>query len=75
MSTHENTWPNIYCTRIDPCPADTDSNGLVDSLDPPAFFSSLVACAPEADINQDGRANALDIPAFLDAYTCGCGVP
>jgi hypothetical protein len=75
MRTHENTWPNIYCTRIDLCLADIDSNGLVDSLDPPAFFSALVVGAPEADINQDGQANALDIPAFLDAYTCGCGIP
>jgi hypothetical protein len=75
MSTHENTWPNIYCTRINLCPADSDGDGLVNTLDPPAFAGLYFSGSPDADITQDQQVNTLDAAAFLDAYTCGCGIP
>jgi hypothetical protein len=75
MSTHENTYTNVYLARWSVCTADSDSDGFVTALDPMAFSEAYVAQAPAADLNGDSAIGAADVLLFQEAYTCGCGTP
>lgn len=54
------------------CPADFNSDGVLNSLDVLAFLSAYVAGDPAADFTRDGVVNTLDVLAFLSAWTFGC---
>lgn len=56
----------------DPCVADFNSDGSVNTLDVLAFLNAWNAEDPKADINGDGSINTLDVLAFLNAWTAGC---
>jgi hypothetical protein len=75
MSCHENTWPNFYCTRLDLCTADVDTDGLVNSMDLMAFGNAYSAGSSTADLTEDQQVNGYDVLKFQEAYTCGCAAP
>lgn len=59
-----------FCSN--PCVADFNGDGTVNSLDVLAFLNAWGAGDPAADINEDGMVNALDVLAFLNLWTAGC---
>ncbi|HZW09196.1 MAG TPA: GC-type dockerin domain-anchored protein [Phycisphaerales bacterium] len=56
----------------EPCVADFNGDGSVNTLDVLAFLNAWNARDPAADINGDGNINTLDVLAFLNAWTAGC---
>ncbi len=59
--------------EANPCPADLNTDGLLDFFDVSAF---LVAFASDdltvADLNDDGSLDFFDVSAFLVAFKAGC---
>ena len=55
-----------------PCPADFNNDGAVNTLDVLAFLNAWSAGDPSADFNGDGTVNTLDVLAFLNAWSAGC---
>ncbi len=55
-----------------PCPADFNNDGAVNTLDVLAFLNAWSAGDPSADFNGDGSINTLDVLAFLNAWSTGC---
>lgn len=55
-----------------PCPADFNSDGDVNTLDVLAFLNAWTAGEADADFNNDGTVNTLDVLAFLNAWAAGC---
>ncbi|MBN4052583.1 hypothetical protein JYT82_00560 [bacterium AH-315-K20] len=56
----------------EPCIADFNSDGSVNTLDVLAFLNAWTAGDMTADINGDGDVNTLDVLAFLNAWNAGC---
>ncbi len=56
----------------EPCPADFNGDGGVDTLDVLAFLNAWSAGDSTADFNHDGAINTLDVLAFLNAWSVGC---
>ncbi len=56
----------------EPCEADFNGDGLVDSRDVLAFLNAWTAHGPGADFNGDGAIDTRDVLAFLNAWTVGC---
>lgn len=59
-------------TPPNPCPADFDADGVVNSQDFFGFLSAFFAQAPSADFNHDSAVNSQDFFAFLQAFFEGC---
>lgn len=55
-----------------PCVADFNGDGVVNTLDVLAFLNAWSAGDPRADFNGDGTVNTLDVLAFLNAWSAGC---
>ncbi len=75
-SQHLGAW-HVFVSRIAlPCPADADTSGTIDTVDPIVFAGQFAAQQPEADVNQDGLINSQDYSDFMNAYACGaCPIP
>jgi hypothetical protein len=56
----------------EPCIADFNRDGAVNTLDVLAYLNAWAAGDAEADINGDGTVNTLDVLAFLNAWAAGC---
>lgn len=56
----------------DPCPADFNHDGAVNTIDVIAFLGAWSAGDPGADVNHDGLVNTQDVIAFLGAWAAGC---
>lgn len=56
----------------EPCDADFNGDGSVNTLDVAAFLNAWTAGDPGADMNGDGAVNTLDVSAFLNAWAAGC---
>ncbi len=56
----------------DPCIADFNDDGSVNTLDVLAFLNAWSAGDSSADINGDGAVNTLDVLAFLNLWSAGC---
>ena len=54
------------------CPADLNSDGLLDFFDVGVFLAFFTNGDPAADINDDGTLDFFDVSAFLAAYQAGC---
>jgi len=54
------------------CPADMNSDGVLNFLDVSAFLAAFAAQDPAADFELDGMYNFLDVSAFLSSYGAGC---
>lgn len=59
-----------FCDQ--PCIADFNHDGTVNTQDVLAFLNAWNAGDPEADINEDGTVNTQDVLAFLNLWTAGC---
>ncbi|GIK19754.1 MAG: hypothetical protein AMXMBFR77_20890 [Phycisphaerales bacterium] len=62
----------VLLTPMNPCPADFNGDGVVNTLDLLAFLNVFTAGDASADFNGDGTVNTLDVLAFLNAYAVGC---
>lgn len=56
----------------DPCLADFNADGTVNTQDFLAFLNAWVAGDPRADWNHDGTINTQDFLAYLNAWSAGC---
>ncbi|MCC7389140.1 MAG: hypothetical protein IT431_10270 [Phycisphaerales bacterium] len=63
---------NLFYTHKLRCPADFNSDGIVDSRDVLAFLSAWSGRLPNGDYNQDTMINTLDVIDFLADYGSGC---
>ncbi|MBK7406149.1 MAG: hypothetical protein IPJ41_16475 [Phycisphaerales bacterium] len=54
------------------CPADFDSNGIVNTQDVTAFLNAWIAHDPRADRNGDGFVDTRDALVFLNEWAAGC---
>ncbi len=70
LKDHEVT--EVFQMLTLPCPADFNSDGVVDSRDIIAFLAAWTGGAIGGDFNGDGEVNSLDVIAFLSAYADGC---
>jgi|GEM_PF-1392817 len=57
---------------VDPCPADVNSDGVLDNGDIQAFVTAFLASNLSADFNGDGVLDNGDIQAFVEAFLAGC---
>ncbi len=55
-----------------PCQADFNHDGTVNTQDVLSFLNAWTAGDPEADINNDGTVNTQDVLAFLNLWAAGC---
>ena len=62
----------IWAARAEPCYADFNGDGTVDTRDVLAFLNAWTADDPRADFTGDGEINTLDVLAFLNAWSAGC---
>lgn len=62
----------FWAARAEPCVADFNGDGDVNTIDVLAFLNAWAARDPRADINGDGQVNTLDVIAFLNAWADGC---
>lgn len=56
----------------DPCPADFNHDGTVNTIDFITFLNAWNAHGVGADFNGDGNINTMDVLAFLNAFVAGC---
>lgn len=56
----------------DPCYADFNSDGAVDTMDFLAFLNAFQTSDPSADCNSDSLVDTLDFLCFLNAFVAGC---
>lgn len=63
---------NYLAIVEEPCLADWNADGGVDSRDVLAFLNDWASGDGRADINGDGQVNSQDVLAFLNAWTAGC---
>jgi hypothetical protein len=61
-----------YTYEPDPCPADYNDDGVVNSQDFVAFLNAFTTADWSADFNADGVVNSQDFVAFLNAFVAGC---
>ena len=72
--------PNVYSApatvvvRVAPaaCPADFNSDGLLNFFDVASFVGAFQTQDPRADFNNDGLLNFFDFSAFINAFNAGC---
>jgi streptogramin lyase len=57
---------------LNPCVADFNGDGSVNSLDVLAYLNAWAAGDPAADVNGDGAVNSLDVLFFLNLWNAGC---
>ena len=70
----------VYRVRYEPtsavlvitCPADTNADAQINTLDFLYFLNLWTAQDPEADWNHDGHINTLDFLAYLNEWVAGC---
>ncbi len=62
----------VIAPQSGPCPADMDSDSLLNFFDISAFLSTFAAMNLNADFTGDGELNFFDISAFLEAFSAGC---
>lgn len=55
-----------------PCPADFNSDTMLDFFDVLAFLQAFTAQEPAGDFNHDTVYDFFDVLAFLAAFTAGC---
>ena len=55
-----------------PCPADLNSDGVLNFFDVSAFLSAFSAGDPATDFTGDGSFNFFDVSEFLGAFAGGC---
>lgn len=76
-------WPDILASAanrstiylvlgVNPCPADLDADGDLDTDDTQAFVAAFLAGDLVADFDHDGRLDLDDINAFVGAFLAGC---
>ena len=64
---------NIVATAPVPgCPADLNSDGVLDFFDVSAFLSAYSSMDPLADFDGNGVFDFFDVSAFLSAFSAGC---
>ncbi|MBK7406171.1 MAG: hypothetical protein IPJ41_16585 [Phycisphaerales bacterium] len=56
----------------DPCPADFNHDGTVNTIDFISFLNAWNAKQAAADFNGDGVINTIDVLTYLNAFTAGC---
>ena len=54
------------------CPADMNSDGMLNFFDVSAFLVAYNTTDPLADFNNDGLYNFFDVSAFLSGFNAGC---
>ncbi len=54
------------------CPADFNSDGVLDFFDVSAFLGAFSTHQPQADLTQDGNFDFFDVSAFLNLFSAGC---
>lgn len=59
-------------TLVITCPADSNLDGAVNTLDFLEYLNLWTSGDPKADWNEDGTVNTLDFLAYLNAWTAGC---
>ncbi|MEO0632347.1 MAG: FG-GAP repeat protein, partial [Planctomycetota bacterium] len=62
----------LFAVDIDPCPADTNGDGLVTPADLNAWVLAFNAQAPECDQNGDGLCTPADFNAWVLNFNAGC---
>jgi choice-of-anchor B domain-containing protein len=63
----------LFVVRLgEPCSADFNSDGEVNTLDVTAFLNAWSSGDSGADMNGDGDVNTLDVTEFLNAWVAGC---
>ena len=67
-----NVWGAEFAFGGNPCPADFNGDGVVNTLDFIAYLNAYNDGDPSADFNGDGVVNTLDFIAFLNAFNAGC---
>jgi hypothetical protein len=63
---------SVFLNDADPCVADFNNDGEVNTLDVLAFLNAWNAGDSRADINGDGVINTQDVLAFLNLWNAGC---
>ncbi len=79
-SAPDNDHEDVYCnaqfvldlTLGNPCRADFNGDGVVDSPDFFDFLNAFFVSDPAADINDDTLINSADFFDFLTAFFAGC---
>jgi hypothetical protein len=70
--TNGNGVADVCEKKVEPCPADWDENGVVNSTDVSVYlndwFTDMVNGTTVADFNGDGTTNSTDFSEFLNAY-------
>lgn len=56
----------------EPCPADTNGNGLVTPADFSAWIAAFNTMAPACDQNGDGLCTSADFTAWIANFNAGC---
>ncbi len=64
------TW--VITSRCEPCFADCNGDGTINTLDFFCFFNLFTAGDPRADCNGDNKVNSVDFVCFLNGYNAGC---
>ncbi|HRJ49433.1 MAG TPA: PA14 domain-containing protein, partial [Phycisphaerales bacterium] len=59
-------------SRVNPCPADFDGSGFVDTDDFDAFVAAFEAGGNDADFDGSGFVDTDDFDSFVGAFTLGC---
>jgi hypothetical protein len=54
------------------CPADLNTDGVLDFKDVTAFIAAFNAQDPSADFTDDGSFDIFDVFAFINAFNAGC---
>lgn len=62
----------LVIVGAEPCAADWNGDGVVDSRDVLAFLNDWTASDPDADVNGDGVVDSRDVLAFLNVWNAGC---
>lgn len=71
--TRSGSWSEGTVTFTEePCPADFDHSGHVDTEDFDAFVSAFEAGTPDADFDQTGFVDTDDFTEFVLAFEAGC---
>jgi hypothetical protein len=54
------------------CPADLDTNGILDLADIGLFVGGFPSQSPDTDLNGDGIWDLADVGIFVSVFTAGC---
>ncbi|MBK7403779.1 MAG: hypothetical protein IPJ41_03880 [Phycisphaerales bacterium] len=64
--------PAAMWRRTNPCPSDSNGDGMVNTADFVQFLNAWVGKRPWADYTGDGQVNTPDFIAFLNSWVAGC---